>query len=232
MKLLKAAKAILLFPLNARNAAVGVQALSERLEFVRRELFFEIKYGRPERREDKPEIMRIVDQGKVDAAIRSGLRLNVGCGHVPLQGYVNVDMRAVPGVDVVAGLDDLPFEAGTVREISSTHVLEHFPQEMLRRRLLPYWYGLLAPGGLFRAVVPDAKAMMSHYAAGTYGFEEFREVFFGAQDYEGDFHYNMFTPESISKLLAEAGFVDVAIPVEGRRNGKCFEFEVTGRRPG
>ena len=140
-------------------------------------------------------------------------------------------MRELPGVDVVAEVGDLPFAAGRVDAIASAHLLEHFPQETLRRRLLPYWFNLLRPGGSFRAVTPDAAAMLAGAGAGTYAFEEFREVVFGAQDYPGDYHYNLLTPDSLRGLLAEAGFQDIEVPVAGRRNGKCFEFEITARRP-
>ena len=168
---------------------------------------------------------------KVAAARQSGLKLNLGCGHIPLEGYVNVDRRELPGVDVVADVGDLPFEEGGVHEISSAHLLEHFPQEMLRRRLLPVWRALLIPGGIFRAVVPDGEAMLAGVAGGNYSFGDFREVLFGAQDYDGDFHFNLFTPDSLSGLLEEAGFKDVHVDARARRNGKCFEFEVSAVKP-
>ena len=37
----------------------------------------------------------------------------------------------------------------------------------------------------------------------------------------------MFTPESLKALLEEAGFRDVAFPVIGRPNGRCYEMEVS-----
>lgn len=231
MRIVGFLKALVRLPTNVREAKEAVARLEDRLEFVRRELFFEIKYGRQERRESEAREVRIVDEAKVEAAKAAGLRLNIGCGHVALPGYVNVDMRAVPGVDVVAGVDELPFDPGAAIEISSTHVLEHFPQEMLKRRLLPFWREILASGGTFRAVVPDAKAMLRRVQAGDYPFEDFREVFFGAQDYEGDFHYNMFTPESLGTLLRDAGFVDVETRRQGVRNGRCYEFEIVARKP-
>ncbi len=175
---------------------------------------------------------RVIATEKLEAmrASPEGIRLNLVCGHVPLEGYLNVDMRDLPGVDVVAAVDDLPFSPNTVAEVSSAHLLEHFPEEMLRRNLLPYWHSILRPGGRFRAVVPDGQEMLSKVASGEMSFADFREVLFGAQDYEGDFHYDMFTPASLTALLEEAGFRDVAVPVAGRRNGKCYEFEIVGQR--
>jgi predicted SAM-dependent methyltransferase len=59
-----------------------------------------------------------------------GLHLNLGCGRSPLEGWVNVDVTAMPGVDVVANLDTcrtvpLPFADDSVSQLRMSHVLEH-----------------------------------------------------------------------------------------------------------
>jgi len=200
----------------------------ERVEFVRSEILYEMKYAHPTFESAAHNLSpRILAPVKVEAALANGgLRINLGCGHIPLSSYVNVDMRDLPMVDVVADVGELPFEQGSVCEIFSAHLLEHFPQEKLTRALLPYWHNLLSDGGAFRAIVPDGEAMLKHLAEGSYVYEEFREVLFGAQEYDGDFHFNLLTPQSLSDLLQRAGFRDVTVPVRGRRNGKCYEFEV------
>jgi hypothetical protein len=213
----------------------SIRAIWERIEFVRREILFEMRYGTSQAR--GPGVRshaepRIVSTEKVEDARAAGtIRLNLGCGHIPLPGYVNVDLRELPGVDIVAEAGNLPFGPRSVDEIYSAHLLEHFPQEEMRRRLLPYWCALLRPNGVLRAVTPDAAAMLSAAGAGKYHFEDFREVVFGGQDYEGDFHYNLFTPDSLGALLAEVGFSGIEVSVAGRRNGKCFEFEIIARNP-
>ena len=58
------------------------------------------------------------------------LRLNLGCGRSPLEGWVNVDLSPLPGIDVVADLDrcrtqPLPFADDSAVEFRMTHVLEH-----------------------------------------------------------------------------------------------------------
>lgn len=215
--------------------------IDERIDFVRRETLFEVRYGRgPEvSPRDRKRRLRVAEPRPVDAKRESpdpdadggSIRLNVGCGAVPLEDYVNVDRRDLPSVDLLAEANDLPFEVDSVEEIYSAHLLEHFPQEQLRRDVLPYWRSLLHPGGTLRAVVPDAEAMLRQYADGGLPLEDLREVTFGAQDYDGDFHYNMFTPDSLAELLREAGFVDVRCLARGRRNGKCLEFEVSATKP-
>jgi len=200
----------------------------QRIEFVRRELMFEMRYGAGAS-ESAPALdvkSEILSPEKLADARKDRLRLNLGCGHIALDGYLNVDRRALPGVDIVSEVNALPLEAGVADEIFSSHLLEHFPEEQLRRELLPYYYGLLKAGGTFRAVVPDAQAMISNYAEGNYPYEDMREVLYGAQDYDGDFHFNMFTPESMVALLTEAGFDTPRIIESGRKNGRCYEFEI------
>lgn len=163
-------------------------------------------------------------------ARRTALKLNLGCGHLPLDDYINIDLRALPGVDVVADAEHLPFDPGEVHEIRSSHMLEHFPQEQLRRVLLPHYFQLLKPGGKLVSVVPDAEAMIREYSNGSYPYGDLREVLYGSQDYDGDFHFNMFTPTALAELLSEAGFRDIDVLERARRNGRCFEFEITATK--
>ncbi|MGH9770374.1 MAG: class I SAM-dependent methyltransferase [Candidatus Acidiferrales bacterium] len=205
--------------------------LWRRIEFVRREILFEFRYSTQTNR-GAAVTPRILNPARLEAAQQTScLRVNLGCGHIALPDFVNVDQRELPGVDIVAEIGNLPFTKDSLDEIASAHLLEHFPQEELQRRLLPYWFSLLKPGSVFRAVVPDGDAMVTMLAGGNYSFEDFRSVLFGGQDYDGDFHYNLFTPNSLSRLLEQAGFTEVEIPVKGRANGQCFEFEIQARRP-
>jgi ubiquinone/menaquinone biosynthesis C-methylase UbiE len=70
-------------------------------------------------------------------------RLNVGCGADIREGWINLDSSKLPGVDVVANLDDcgrtpLPFPDNSIDEFYCSHVLEHlrdalgFMQELHR----------------------------------------------------------------------------------------------------
>ena len=204
----------------------NIEDLWNRLEFIRKEIMYELKYGGAASVHSQP---RVVSPDKLATAERNGIRLNLGCGHVPLEGYVNVDQRELPGVDIIADVGNLPIERASVREIFSAHVLEHFPQERLRS-LLCYWHSLLTNDGVFRAIVPDGQAMIAGLADATYPFEQFREVLFGAHEYEGDFHLNLLTPDSLTVLLSAAGFKKIEVPVKGRRNERGIEFEISAMR--
>jgi hypothetical protein len=215
------------------NKLVAVDAeflnLWQRLDFVRREMLFEMSSTLSARKSESVT-PKILAPDKVGAARKDGPRLNLGCGHIQFENFINVDGRELPGVDVKAEVGNLPFEPGSVDEIFSAHLLEHFTQEDLKRRLLPYWISLLRPDGVFRAIVPDGQAMLENLSKGDYSYDEFRTALFGGQDYEGDFHFNLFTPKSLSLLLSESGLVNITTPVTQRRNGDCYEFEIIGHR--
>lgn len=207
--------------------------LMQRVELIRAEVMNEIRYGGGASAGapgDVDVVTEIVNAAALDPA-DGVVRLNLGAGHIPLDGFANVDMRPLPGIDVVAAIDALPVEPASVDEIFSAHTLEHFPEEQLRRTLLPYWFGLLKPGGTFRAVVPDLEAMTKAYADGELTFENLRQVTYGGQEYEGDFHFTGFTPTSMGELLQSAGFAEPRVIASGRRNGDCLECEVSAKRP-
>lgn len=217
--------------LNSRVSELtkSIEFLLGRVEFVRRELMFELRYGsfNSEANTNAIEVnSSILNVDKLNAAKNEKLKLNLGCGHIPIDGYINVDRRNLPGVDIVSEIDKIPLDSEEVDEIFSSHVLEHFPQEQLRRNLLPYFYGLLKRGGVIRAVVPDSEAMIREYSSGNYEYNDLREVIYGGQDYDGDFHYNMFTPSHLKQTLEEVGFVNVEIVDRARKNGRCYEFEI------
>ena len=72
-------------------------------------------------------------------------RLNVGCGTDVRPGWVNLDVAALPGVDVVHDLNELPLPLEDERfdEIDCQDVLEHLDYVPLLREL----HRVLKPGG-------------------------------------------------------------------------------------
>jgi hypothetical protein len=213
----------------------SVSRIEQRLEFVRIEMMYELQHRLAD--SASPGAHKVEREGRVinhdvlAAAGGKGYRINVGCGHKPLEGWINVDLRPLPGVDITATADNIPLPQGSCAAVTSAHLLEHFTEEDLQRRILPHWFALLQPGGTVRAIVPDAGSMMRLWAEGGMDFDTLRLITYGQQEYDGDFHFTMFTPASLGALLEKAGFVAVETVAEGRRNGLCLEFEVTARKP-
>jgi predicted SAM-dependent methyltransferase len=164
-------------------------------------------------------------------------RVNLGCGEKPLPGYINVDLRHLPDVDVMADVRRLPFAEGTVTEIASAHLVEHFRQHHLETVVLPHWRSLLKDDGLVRIVCPNWLVLIEHFNQGRLTINELKQVTFGLQDYAGDDHLAMYTPETLTETLLAAGFRNVEILEDRRQNGLSPEMEITARvaptrRPG
>jgi predicted SAM-dependent methyltransferase len=90
-------------------------------------------------------------------------RLHIGSGRARLEGWTNVDIQALPGVDVVAdvtkGLEFINVEA-----IFAEHFLEHLALGDAVAFLLES-HRVLAPGGWLRLSTPNLEwVWLTHYA--------------------------------------------------------------------
>lgn len=88
----------------------------------------------------------------IEAIGLTGLRLNLGSGHHPIEGCLNMDY---PQWD--AERDPLPFEDGTVAEIHAYHFLEHLSNPI---RMLKECQRVLTSGGVLNIVVPYYTSQM------------------------------------------------------------------------
>jgi len=95
-------------------------------------------------------------------AIETAVRLNLGCGEYPIQGFINVDAASLPGVDMVLTVPPLPWPDAAASEIYMGHCLEHFDRET-GAYLLAECYRVLEPGGTLGVVVPDMAECLRRY---------------------------------------------------------------------
>lgn len=79
-------------------------------------------------------------------------KLNLGCGNDIREGYVNLDITALDGVDVVHDLNvlPLPFEDGSFSEILCLDVFEHVDYAPLLKEC----HRILKDGGKITIEVP------------------------------------------------------------------------------
>jgi predicted SAM-dependent methyltransferase len=225
----------LLAPMLAllQQVAANQQGLSDWIKLIERKqqlLALDVRAARVVPATDRNDTAsRILDpeafQRRI-AAMGDRIRVNLGCGEKPLPDYINVDFREVPEVDVVAEARRLPFDPGTLAELSSAHLVEHFREHELRTQVVPYWKSLLRPDGVLRIICPNWAGMLERLHDGRMSLADFKLVTFGAQDYEGDDHFAMYTLETLSDLLRDCGFTRIEVAASERMNGLCPEMEV------
>lgn len=92
-------------------------------------------------------------------SISRTLRLNVGCGHEVLPGFVNLDVRFVRGIDVQASVLRLPLADGQVSEARAGSLLEHFADPC---EVLDELHRVLSPAGHLIVRVPALGTHSAH----------------------------------------------------------------------
>jgi predicted SAM-dependent methyltransferase len=145
------------------------------------------------------------------------LRLNLGAGGDVHRGYVNIDVRLLPGIDIVRDLekDPIPFPDGTIQYIKMQDFLEHLSWRKVAD-FVKHVYAKLKSGGYVFIQSPDVDAIYHGVVEKRdfrgdfkYRFEAISYWLGGGQDYPENTHKAFFTIESIEELLRDVGFADV-----------------------
>ena len=136
------------------------------------------------------------------------IRLNLGAGAKPLEGWMNIDHKSGGEAYPLDGFAD-----GTVDEVRASHLLEHFAQ----RDLLPVveeWIRVLKPGGLLRIAVPDMAWIADQLAARKGQPHDEPQTLLlayamGGQTNADDFHRSAFTSGQLTLLMEAAGLEEI-----------------------
>ena len=87
----------------------------------------------------------------------SGLCLNLGCGHQPLEGFINIDNRPEVQPDLVCDvLGGLPYKDSSVDMVRADDFLEHIPRNNVFPMVEEIWR-VLKNDGIFESHTPDAE---------------------------------------------------------------------------
>jgi predicted SAM-dependent methyltransferase len=145
------------------------------------------------------------------------IKLHLGCGSVKISGYINIDLRKTPAVDLIADVFKLPFKEKTVDEIATFHLIEHF-NELEGRHLLEYWFKLLKPGGKLVLECPNIVGMVKKFVEAYEKTGIIRPGYLysthskkGREDFINDDHKWGYDQKSIRKLLESIGFRSVQV---------------------
>lgn len=176
------------------------------------------------------------------------MRLNLGSGLQQIAGWTAVDIDPDLHPDVVASIEELPFEDNSVDEIYASHVLEHVKYDS---PALSEWLRVLKPGGICTVIVPDL--IQTYYlwrhgmVWGPYNLPideaYMNAVAFGARTLaeripEGAFteigheHKQVFIFDMLVQQMLKAGFEGVSDVFICSIRKVCFgETMVQGRKP-
>lgn len=156
------------------------------------------------------------------------IKLNLGCGHNKLEGYINVDIRKTPAADIVCSILELNTTFNNVDSIYARHVLEHFNFTECDK-VLEQIYKTLKTGGEFNVIVPDLEFHFKQLTDvqkmfkvspldynGVVNLEHAICSIYGWQKHEQDFHYNGFTQYTLTRKLQEFSFKDIVRNTEDK----------------
>ena len=133
------------------------------------------------------------------------MKLHLGCGDKHLEGYTNIDIRYLPGVDKVDNIKFLrQYRLNSIDEIYACHVLEHFSRWEYES-VLTRWFEILKPGGLLKIAVPDFESIVKLYNSGT-ALKTVMGLLYGGQDYDENFHHVTWDFETMKSDLSKIGF--------------------------
>jgi predicted SAM-dependent methyltransferase len=153
--------------------------------------------------------------------------LNCGCGKDIREGWMNLDIRDMPGVDIVCDMTKgIPLDDGTIDEILARDVLEHFPLEDTNK-ILSEWNRVLKTEGTIIIEVPNVMMSFNEWRRGCLPTlypgqsqtERFSQYIFGKQDYPYNFHYQLFDSARLTEVLELNGFHKVEVYNRGRALG-------------
>jgi len=144
----------------------------------------------------------------------SALRYHLGCGDIRLPGWINVDARPGPAVDLVCDLSDVSSLQGGAEAVYACHVLEHFGFNGVSpaaTNVLLGWCNLLAPNGECFISVPDLqKVGRAISETGDIGEQfNFMKCIYGGCEYPQNRHFIGFTEPLLRNMMARAGLCHI-----------------------
>ncbi|NES21433.1 MAG: hypothetical protein F6K41_21515 [Symploca sp. SIO3E6] len=151
-------------------------------------------------------------------------KINLGSNSTKSEGWLNFDLTSGNGVDLVGDSRYLWFVGEDMPEaIRASHLLEHFPPcEILS--ILKLWHVALKPGGTLIIGVPDFDYMLREFRKEPMKFLSFWKdherllfvtlygSYYPFRDDSNNLpfrHRVIFTEESLTAILTDAGFTNV-----------------------
>ncbi|QRY80129.1 hypothetical protein JVX91_03125 [Pseudomonas sp. PDNC002] len=145
-----------------------------------------------------------------------GAKINIGCGHNKLEGYLNLDCDPACNPDILVEDNDLyALPRNHFIEVHAKDVLEHIPRAHTMTALFD-WASLLRPDGeLFVQTswifgIIDIMRKANDFET----IHNWKMCLFGNQVHPGDWHFNGFTEVTLRVYLTAVGLQDTGFAIE------------------
>ena len=145
-------------------------------------------------------------------------KLNLASGKRPMTGYINID--AVPGddVDLVANVLDLrQFADGTIEEIYSEHLIEHFDRNEISQ-FFRECNRLLQINGRLKLVAPSLEKAVLKVANGMADLDWLDHFMYANHTHLYDYHKQGIFEAKLRRLASENGLTVERIYLQDRRH--------------
>ena len=136
------------------------------------------------------------------------MKLNIGCGKIYKEGFINIDAFDSTVADKIMSADDLEFSSNTVDRIEANQIIEHFGL-MKSIYILAEWFRVLKPGGILLIETPDLVKSFEKFIEGD--FETRKKVLtwiYGVES-EGMIHSFCFPTDLLEMILEKTGFIEI-----------------------
>jgi predicted SAM-dependent methyltransferase len=165
------------------------------------------------------------------------IKLHLGCGEQYLEGYTNIDFPVEehsvmkPKADKFADIRSLQYESGSISEIRSHHVFEHFSRaETLK--LLKQWHGWLQVGGKLVIETPDFENSIKKFIfADIQTQSQLLRHIFGSQEAKWAYHLDGWYAKKFKYILKQFGFTEIKTEKFSNRLAQKLAGKVYGWRP-
>jgi predicted SAM-dependent methyltransferase len=133
------------------------------------------------------------------------MKLHIGCGHVILPKWVNLDIQPSEGVQIIDDARILnKIENNSCDIIYACHILEHISRNEVQK-VLNKWFLKIKTGGKLRLAVPDFEKITQRYMD-TKNLGEVVGLIIGGHKDEWDKHGMVFDKNILTNMLLKSGF--------------------------
>jgi predicted SAM-dependent methyltransferase len=150
-------------------------------------------------------------------------KLEIGCGKIPMHGYLHQDITQQEGVelDFICQPWEIDLPDNSLKEVIALAMMEHLRFDDFKKTT-KHIFNLLEPKGAFLFDVPDMRVWSEYLFNLTHGkqaLNPFPEnhiwaTIYGWQRWPGDEHKSGWVIESLLQLLKKAGFSEIIEGVE------------------